>query len=112
MRTVCELLRSVTNFPISANTIEALALKRGLNLNVTADAEMVKSRAYLLTEADIYRWLYLVANMSQGGQSYNFTSEDKDRFKSEANKTYRLFGEDDKILMEASTKYGYKGSRL
>lgn len=112
MRTVCELLKSVTNFPVSANTIEALALKRGLDLGATADAEIVKSRAYLLTEADIYRWLYLVANMSQGGQSYNFTSEDKERFKLEANKTYRLFGEDDMVLKETSTKYGYKGSRL
>lgn len=112
MRTVCELLRSVTNFPVSANTLEALALKRGLNLNDLADAEMVKSRAYLLTEADIYRWLYLVANMSQGGQSYNFTAEDKEHFRLEANKTYRLFGEDDMILKETSAKYGYKGSRL
>lgn len=112
MRTVCELLKSVTNFPISANTIETLALKRGLDLGVAADAEMVKSKAYLLTEADIYRWLYLVANMSQGGQSYNFTSEDKERFRAEANKTYRLFGEDDMVLKETTTKYGYKGSRL
>lgn len=112
MRTVCELLRSVTNFPISANTLEALALKRGLDLNDSADAEIVKSRAYLLTEADIYRWLYLVANMSQGGQSYNFTAEDKEHFRLEANKTYRLFGEDDMILKETSAKYGYKGSRL
>lgn len=112
MRTVCELLKSVTNFPISANTIEALALKRGLDLGATADADMVKSRAYLLTEADIYRWLYLVANMSQGGQSYNFTAEDKEHFRIEANKIYRLFGEDDNILKETSIKYGYKGSRL
>lgn len=112
MRTVCELLRSVTNFPISANTIEALALKRGLDLGATADAEIVKSRAYLLTEADIYRWLYLVANMSQGGQSYNFTAEDKEHFRSEANKIYRLFGEDDNLLKVSPTKYGYKGSRL
>lgn len=112
MRTVCELLRSVTNFPVPTSTIEALALKRGLDLGEYADAEMVSSREYLLTEADIYRWLYLVANMSQGGQSYNFTSEDKERFKAEANRAYRLFGEDDKLLKGSSVKYGYKGSRL
>ena len=112
MRTVCELLRSVTNFPVPTSTIEALALKRGLDLGENADTEMVSSREYLLTEADIYRWLYLVANMSQGGQSYNFTSEDKERFKAEANRAYRLFGEDDKLLKGSSVKYGYKGSRL
>lgn len=112
MRTVCELLRSVTNFPISSNTIEALALKRRLDLGAKADADMVSSREYLLTEADIYRWLYLVANMSQGGQSYNFTAEDKEHFRVEANKIYRLFGEDDKVLRETTAKYGYKGSRL
>lgn len=112
MRTVCELLKSATNFPILANTIEALALKRGLDLGAAADTEMVKSKAYLLTEADIYRWLYLVANMSQGGQSYNFTAEDKEHFRLEANRIYRLFGEDDKVLKETSIKYGYKGSRL
>ena len=112
MRTVCVLLRSVTNYPISANTIEALALKRGLDPSATADADIVKSRTYLLAEADVYRWLYLVANMSQGGQSYNFTAEDKEHFRIEANKTYRLFGEDDMVLKEASVKYGYKGSRL
>lgn len=112
MRTVCELLRSVTNFPVSANTLEALALKRGLDLQASADGEIVKSREYLLTEADIYRWLYLVANMSQGGQSYSFTEEDKEHFRIEANRTYRLFGEDDMVLKESSVKYGYKGSRL
>ena len=112
MRTVCELLRAATNFPISANTLEALALKRGLDLGALADAEIVKSKEYLLTQADIYRWLYLVANMSQGGQSYNFTSEDKEHFRLEANRVYRLFGEDDSVLKETSTKYGYKGSRL
>ena len=97
---------------MSANTIEVLALKRGLDLGASADAEIVKSREYLLTEADIYRWLYLVANMSQGGQSYNFTAEDKEHFRLEANRIYRLFGEDDKVLKETSVKYGYKGSRL
>lgn len=112
MRTVCELLRSVTNFPISMNTIEALSLKRGLDIGAAPDAEIVQSPAYRLTEADIYRWLYMVANMSQGGQSYNFTAEDKEHFKNEANRTYRLFGEDDKIIKGTSIKYGYKGSRL
>ena len=97
---------------MSANTIEALALKRGLDLGASADVEMVKSKEYLLTEADVYRWLYLVANMSQGGQSYNFTAEDKEHFRLEANRIYRLFGEDDKVLKESNVKYGYKGSRL
>lgn len=112
MRTVCELLRASTNFPVSANTIETLALKRGLDLNTAVTPELVKSREYLLAEADIYRWLYLVANMSQGGQSYNFTAEDKEHFRIEANKTYMLFGEDDMVLKDTANRYGYKGSRL
>lgn len=112
MQIIREALQSVTNFPIPAATIEALAVKRGLDVQAVADAEVLGSRAYLLAEADVYRWLYLVANMSQGGQSYNFTADDKAHFKAEANRLYKQLGEEDKMLTGTSSRYGYKGSRL
>lgn len=112
MQTIRESLQSVTNFPIPAATIEALATKRGLDVQKAVDATVLGSRAYRLAEADIYRWLYLVANMSQGGQSYNFTADDKAHFKAEANRLYRQLGEEDKMLTGTSSRYGYKGSRL
>ena len=56
-------------------------------------------------------WLSVAPDVSQGGQSYSFTDEQRKQFRNRANSLYDDFGASD----EAGTPkpiYGYKGSRL
>lgn len=80
----------------------------GANLTV----EAAESRSYRLAIADIYRWVSVAANMSQGGQSYSLTTEDKKRLIASANSIYRQYGEEDMAIKDTLVSYGYKGSSL
>lgn len=111
MQTVRELLRGISNFPIPERTIELTALRRGLSLDDLVSMDIVTSKEYYLVEADLYKWLYLAANMSQGGQSYNFSTEERNYMRREANRLYALAGTDDTVNLAGPT-YGYKGENL
>lgn len=107
-----DILRSVTNFPVPDGVIDAVCLRRQVYPDQPASAPDIEARNFRLAEADILKWLYTVANMSQGGQSYTFTAEDKKRLKENANNIYRACGADDDVIVETGIKYGYKGDRL
>lgn len=85
-----------------------MALKRGLSLDETASYSTLNSKTYLLVEADLLKWLSQVANMSQGGQSYSFTAEERNAFKQQADKLYGQAESEN----SAGVRYGYKGDRL
>lgn len=111
MDTVLESLKGVNAYPIPLRTLTSVAGKRGLQLTVDATQEIQKSKAYNLAVADLLMWLSDAPDISQGGQSYSFTDEQRKEFRNRANSLYRDFGADN----EAGTPkpiYGYKGSRL
>ena len=111
MVTVLESLKGVNAYPIPLRTLTTIADKRGLSLTTEATQEVQKSREYNLAVADLLLWLSVAPDVSQGGQSYSFTDEQRREFRNRANSLYRDFGADD----EAGTPkpiYGYKGSRL
>ncbi len=111
MVTVLESLKGVNAYPIPLRTLTTIADKRGLSLTTEATQEVQKSREYNLAVADLLLWLSVAPDVSQGGQSYSFTDEQRREFRNRANGLYRDFGADD----EAGTPkpiYGYKGSRL
>lgn len=111
MDTVLESLKGVNAYPIPLRTLTSVAGKRGLQLTADATQEIQKSKAYNLAVADLLMWLSDAPDISQGGQSYSFTDEQRKEFRNRANSLYRDFGADN----EAGTPkpiYGYKGSRL
>lgn len=111
MDTVLESLKGVNAYPIPLRTLTSVAGKRGLQLTADATQEIQKSKAYNLAVADLLMWLSDAPDVSQGGQSYSFTDEQRKEFRNRANSLYRDFGADN----EAGTPkpiYGYKGSRL
>ena len=111
MDTVLESLKGVNAYPIPLRTLTFVAGKRGLQLTTDATQEIQKSKAYNLAVADLLMWLSDAPDISQGGQSYSFTDEQRKEFRNRANSLYRDFGADN----EAGTPkpiYGYKGSRL
>lgn len=107
--TVIESLRGVNAYPIPERTIERTVLLRGLDASATITADVLRSHAYRLAEADLQMWLANAPDVSQGGQSYGFTDEQRQQLRNSARAIYREEGEDD---ASAKTTYGYKGDRL
>lgn len=107
MQTVNESLKSTSSYPIPARTIEEIATKRNLTLTDMVSEETLKSKDYLLAKADLLLWLSLAPNVSQGGQNYSFSEDQRTMFRKRANVIYGMFEDD-----ELKPTYGYKGSRL
>ena len=109
METVLETLKGVSAYPVPLRTLIKTAEVRGLSLKETATQSVMVGRAYKLAKADLLLWLSLAPNITQGGQSFSFTDEQRQQFRNQAKALYDECGE-----VSAVTKpiYGYKGSRL
>lgn len=109
MATILETLKGVNAYPVPLRTLDGVAEDRGLTLTDEATREVMRGRAYNLALADLLLWLAYAPNISQGGQSYSFTDEQRTQFRNRARGLYEEFGEE-----SAATKpiYGYKGDRL
>ena len=109
MATVLETLKGVNAYPVPLRTLVETAELRGLSLEEAASQEVMVGKAYKLAKADLLLWLALAPNITQGGQSFSFTDEQRQQFRNQAKALYDECGE-----VSAATKpiYGYKGSRL
>lgn len=107
--TVQESLKGVNAYPVPLRTLVEVAEARGLSLTAEATKEVLDSEAYNLAVADLLLWLSLAPNISQGGQSYSFSEEQRTQLRNRANALFAKYGDDG-----AASKpiYGYKGSRL
>lgn len=108
MATVLEALKGINAYPIPMRSIVDAAEYRGLNLPDEASQEKMQSAAYKLAQADLLLWLSLAPDVSQGGQSYGFTDEQRVQFRNRANALYGECGEGGR----SKSIYGYKGSKL
>lgn len=109
--TVIEALRSVDAYPIPLRTLVITAKARGLVPTDEVSAVILKSKMYNLALADLIMWLSTAPDVSQGGQTYSFTDEQRRQFRNRAEGLYGDFGADDEAGTPKSI-YGYKGSRL
>lgn len=109
--TVFDSLIGVTGYPIPARTVKTISLRRGLDMGAVPSQELLTSREFRLCEADLLMWLSSAPNVGQGGQSYNFTDEQRRDFRNRAKAIYDDLGE----VADgdsAGIRYGYKGSRV
>lgn len=109
MATILESLKSVNAYPVPLRTLVETAERRGLSLTSEATQADLRGKNYKLATADLLLWLSLAPNISQGGQSYSFTDEQRQQFRNRANALFDEFGEE---TSSAGITYGYKGSRL
>lgn len=109
MATVLEALKSVSAYPVPLRTLVKTAERRGVQLSDEATQEVLTGKDYRLALADLLLWLSLAPDISQGGQSFSFTDEQRRQLRSQAN---ALFDEMDESSASAAPVYGYKGSRL
>ena len=109
--TVFDALIGVTGYPIPARTVQTVSLRRGLDLGAEPDKDLVTSREFRLCEADLLMWLSRAPNVGQGGQSYNFTDEQRRDFR---NRARAIYDDLDEEADSASTgvRYGYKGTSV
>lgn len=109
MATVLESLKGINAYPIPLRTLVDTAEYRGLDVTAEASREVMQTAAYKLAQADLLLWLALAPEVTQGGQSYGFTDEQRVQFRSRAN---QLYGECQEASDKPKSIYGYKGSRL
>lgn len=110
MATINDVLTGVTMYPIPNRTLEGIAVRRGVSLSSAATEEILRSPAVGLARADVLSWLALAPNVSQGGQNYSFSEEQRQQFRNEANRLYSSFSADD--TTSKKPVFGYKGNRL
>ena len=110
MAKVIESLKGVSAYPIPLRTLVETAEKKGLDLDGEATAEVLTGKAYNLARADLFLWLSFAPDISQGGQSFSFTDEQRTRLRNQAKTLYGEFEPDGSVAQKPM--YGYKGSRL
>lgn len=109
MATTLEALKSVSAYPVPLRTLVETAELRGLSLAVEATKEVMEGRSYRLAYADLLLWLSLAPNITQGGQSFSFTDEQRRQMRNEAQALYDELEEETAVTKPI---YGYKGDRL
>lgn len=111
MATVLDALKGINSYPVPLRTLQETAERRGLQLDEEYTAELLEGTSFLLAKADILLWLSYAPDVSQGGQSYSFTDEQRDDMRSLAKQLMDAYEEDAEEAFPR-TKYGYKGSVL
>lgn len=110
--TVLQSLLSVTVYPLPLRTLEEAAARRGIDLAEDASKDVLTSAAYNLAVADVLVWLVTAPDVSQGGQSYSFTDEQRAQMLSRARALLAKYAPDTDAATSTGVVYGYKGSRL
>lgn len=101
---ILQALRSISSYPIPLATIEAIAEEEGLDIDDEASQDVLRSYAYLRAKGAIYQFLAGAPNVSQGGISYSFSSDERDYFLSMASRFFSEAGEEGRADI-----YGYVG---
>lgn len=110
-KTVLECLKGVNAYPIPLRTFEEIMERRGLSATETAGQEVLFGAGYNLALADLLTWLSLAPDVSQGGQSFGFTDEQRTQFRNRASRLYKQYGNAQEAALNKPI-YGYKGNRL
>ena len=105
--TTLEALKGINSYPIPLRTLEETAGRRGVDLEAEAKAETLRGKEYRLTYADLLMWLSFAPQVTQGGQSYSFTDDQRLQMRNRASELYEELEEN-----APKAQFGYKGSRL
>lgn len=108
-QTNLDALKSVNAYPIPLRTITETAERRNISLAAETSQESLLGRNYLLAKADLLLWLSVAPNISQGGQSFSFTDEQRKDFKRQASAIYDVY---EPTANAGCATFGYKGDRL
>lgn len=108
--TIRDALKGISGYPIPQVAIDTVCTARGISPDNESDTSVAVQTGYRLAQADLMVWLALAPNVTQGGQSYSLSDEQRTRLRSRAQAIYSECG--DASVTAPKTVYGYKGSRL
>lgn len=108
-KTNLDALKSVNAYPIPLRTIVEVSERRNIPLSAEASQAGLQSKEFSLAKADLLLWLSLAPNISQGGQSFSFTDEQRKDLKQQASAIYKVLEPDSNAV---GVSFGYKGDRL
>lgn len=111
--TIQQAFQNVNPYPINLQVLQQVASLRGLTLTATLTPEIAQSAAYNLALADLYNWIALAPNISQGGQSYSLTDAQRQNLRDAASRLYIKYADKEEAAQKCTTPiYGYKGTVL
>lgn len=110
MPTAYEALLAISAYPIPDRVIRSITAKRGVATEDPASESVQASAPFRLAKADLYIWLYFAPNVSQGGQSYSFTDEQRKWWWKQALAIYEELGDPEADALRS--QYGYMGSKF
>lgn len=106
---ILDALKGINSYPIPLRTLTEVAERRGVELMATSTAEVLNDKSYRLAKADLMLWLSYAPNISQGGQSYSFTDEQRKEFRHQAQAVYDALEPSENTVCAT---FGYKGDKL
>lgn len=109
--TILESLKGVNAYPIPLRTLNSVMERRGLSKSDEATQVVMRGASYNLATADLLKWLSSAPDITQGGQSFGFTDEQRLQFRNRANRLYKQYGDAEEAAQNKPI-YGYKGNRL
>lgn len=109
MAKILDALKGINAYPVPLRTLTEIAEGRGLDLNTETSFAVLRSKEYRLATADVLLWLSFAPNISQGGQSYSFSEEQRTQLRKRAD---GLFAECEEEASLSKPTFGYKGKKL
>lgn len=104
-----DALKSVNAYPIPLRTLVEVSERRDITLMEEVSKEVEAGRNMRLAKADLLIWLSLAPNISQGGQSYSFSEDQRKRLRLDAK---AIYDELEPTNNAGCVTFGYKGDRL
>lgn len=104
-----DALKSINAYPIPLRTLAKSAERRNIQLAAEASQESLQSQDFRLAKADLLLWLSIAPNITQGGQSFSFTDEQRKDFRRQA---MSIYGALEPQATTGCATFGYKGDRL
>lgn len=106
---ILESLKSLNGYPIPRLTLLDIAEECGLPSDGEVTTETRASSPFKRAKAKVYIFLSEAPDVSQGGITYQFSDEDKRRFRMQAEALLEEIGDDTSAL---SDNYGWQGEDL
>lgn len=108
MSALVRFLGSLSSYPIPKATLENIALSSGIDTEAQLWPQTLQSKECKKAMAQVYLWLSMAPNVSQGGISFSFTEDERTRLRNQAKALFEEIGDGEDI----GVAFGYVGEDL
>lgn len=101
--TIIDVLGAVSAYPIPLAALQSAAEGAGIYPDAVVTSEIRNSKEFKCALASVYEYLSMAPNISQGGVSFSFTSDERKTFARKASNLLAEAGKNDAGV------YGWQG---